>query len=101
LNPDTFASFPEEGGEILKIIYQNLKLPNEIDSIPIGKIIVKMVITENGEITNVEVLYPPQELLAKEIIRVIQLMPNFIPAKVQGKNVASYFTMPIHINLTK
>ncbi len=96
LNPDTFASFPGGGEEMRKFVSQNFRCPKEAAEMGIqGTIYLKMVIRENGEITNIEVFRSVHILFDNEAIRTVKLMPNFIPAKARGKNVASYFTMPV------
>lgn len=101
LNPDTLASFPEGENGLKIFISQNLRYPLEAMKRKIqGTIYVRMVIKGNGEITNIEVRRG-HELLQKEAIRVVSLMPDFIPAKADGKNVASYFTLPFRFVMLK
>jgi protein TonB len=96
LNPDTFASFPGGDVEMRKFIGQNLRWPKGMEEIDIvGKVYLRIVIRENGEITDIEVTRSLHPLFDNEAIRVVRLLPNFIPAKVKGKNVATYFTIPI------
>ena len=100
INPDIYASFPGGDKEMLKFINQNLRWPKGTEEMGFqGRVFLRMVIRENGEITDVEVLRPLHELVDNEAIRVVRLMPNFIPAKVKGENVASYFALPIRFHL--
>jgi len=100
LIPDTIASFPGGVEEMHKFIRQNLKYPAIYMEAGIqGTVYLKMIIRENGEITNVVVVRSIDKWLDEEAIRVVRLMPNFIPAKVRGENVASYFIMPVRFTL--
>ena len=90
------ASFPSGDNEWLNFINENFNFPIELsESAPTGKIYCSFVVEKSGEITNVRVAKGVHPLLDKEAIRVIELMPNWLPAKHKGKIVRSYFTLPV------
>ncbi|MDR1729582.1 MAG: energy transducer TonB [Prevotellaceae bacterium] len=100
LNPDTFASFPGGNKAMIEFINRNLKYPiHAMESSFQGTVVIKMVIRENGRISNIVVVRSVHEMLDKEAILAVSLMPDFIPAKVKGENVASCFTMPVRFTL--
>ncbi len=85
---------------MIKFISKNLKYPaNAMESSIQGTVYIRMVIRESGEITDIEVMRSVHKLLDDEAIKVVRLMPNFIPTKVKGKNVASYFILPVRFTL--
>lgn len=59
-----------------------------------GRVYVCFLITESEEIKNVRILKGVEETLDREAVRVFISMPNWIPAKKNGKNVACEFSMP-------
>jgi protein TonB len=97
--PDTSACFPGGEAEMRKFIYKNLKWPHNWEGCVQGKVYLKMIIRENGEITGITVIRSLYEVFDKEAIRVVRLMPCFIPAKAGGRNVASYFVFPVSFKL--
>ena len=99
--PDTIASFPGGVEEMNNFINQNLKHPAQDKK---SYIDLHLIIKENGEIVDYEIIISSDYInmaqavdkwLGKEIERIVRLMPNFIPAKVEDENVASYYLMPI------
>jgi protein TonB len=56
-----------------------------------------MIIQKDGSISNVSVLRgaPDCPECDKEAVWVIKSMPNWVPAKVNGQPVNSYFNLPV------
>jgi periplasmic protein TonB len=92
------------GGEsaLLNFIYKNLKYPESAikDKIQ-GKVVVRFVVTESGEIDKIGVIRSLQPDCDKEAIRVIKLLPKFIPGKQSGKLTKVWFTLPVTFKLEK
>ncbi len=100
LVPDTIASFGGGQDGMIKFLSRNLRYPVEASEKKIqGVVYVKIVVRENGQITDVDIQKPVHELLDNEAKRVVGLMPNFVPAKAGGRNVASYLVVPIRFAL--
>ena len=93
------AEFPGGIIALRKYLTENLKIPESVKES--GKVYVKFIVTKDGSIGNVYFLrsYSEDENLKTEIKRVIKTMPIWTPAKLDGKNVNSYMTLPISINL--
>ncbi|MCB9189986.1 MAG: energy transducer TonB [Flavobacteriales bacterium] len=64
-----------------------------------GKVYVQFVVTQTGEITEVEILKGAHPLLDEESIRVISAMPNWKPGEQRGKKVRVRYTIPINYTL--
>ncbi|MCT4616387.1 MAG: TonB family protein [Marinifilaceae bacterium] len=60
-----------------------------------GVVYIRFFVNEIGEISNARVLKGVNVDLDKEALRVINAMPNWIPGRQNGKNVAVSFTVPI------
>lgn len=62
-----------------------------------GRVYVTFVVRKNGKITDVSVLRGLDEYFDKESIRVIEMMPNWIPGEEKGEKVDVKFVLPISI----
>jgi protein TonB len=56
---------------------------------------VQFSISETGKIRDVKVLRGVYPSLDKETVRVIESSPDWVPAKVNGKNVQQQLVMPV------
>lgn len=90
------------GGEIAllryvadHIIYPATAMENGIQ----GKVIVKFVVTKTGEIGQIKVIKVAHPDLDAEAVRVIKTLPKFIPGKMNGKPVNSWYTFPMVFRL--
>ena len=97
---DVPAQFPGGLEEYLKFLEKNVKYPAEAkEKKQEGRVVLQMVIEKDGSITNIKVVRSVSPLLDQEALRVIGLMPKWIPAKQKGQAVRSRFTLPIAFNL--
>ncbi len=97
---ETKSVFP--GGEeaMFQFIEENMKYPEEAIQNKIeGRVYVRFVIERNGTINNIEVRKSPDESLSKEAVRIIKMMPKWIPSKQMGAEVSSSFMLPINFKL--
>ena len=79
------------------IRYPKSALEKEVE----GKVYIRFIIMENGEVMNPKVIRSLDIDLDEESLRVIKLMPKWIPAIKNGKSVRSYFTLPIMFKIQK
>jgi len=85
---------------ILSFFAKNLKYPtiareNGIE----GKVYLKFVINEKGEVTNPIIVRELGGGCSREALRVLKKMPNWKPGRHGGKNVKVYYTIPVHFKL--
>ncbi|SEC33140.1 TonB family C-terminal domain-containing protein [Tenacibaculum sp. MAR_2009_124] len=95
---DVFECFNYEMQKHLidNIIYPEKALKKRIE----GDVWVSFIITKSGEIKNIIATGPENsEMLKKEAIRVISILPSFIPGKQNNQNVNVTYTFPISFNL--
>jgi TonB family protein len=91
------------GGEEARIAFlrDNIRYPKEAREKNIqGTVFVKFVVEKDGRITNVEVVRGIGGGADEETVRVIEMMPNWIPGKQRGQNVRVQFTMPLRFALS-
>lgn len=94
------AEFPGGVTELMKYLNGNIKYPaiareNGIQ----GRVVLKFVVEKDGTVNGITVLKGIHELLDKEAIRVVKSMPGWKAGKQGGRNVRSYFTLPVSFKL--
>lgn len=89
-------TFPGGQEALEKYLNDNLKFPATANpKLKKRKVVVKFMVTETGAIDSVLVQKPADELVDAEIIRVIQNMPAWVPAKQSGHAVAFWNNIPV------
>lgn len=83
-------------GNLNQWLSENIRYPDEAlkDSIT-GRVIIKFVVTTKGKVEEPKIVKSAGKLLDEETIRVISMMPDWEPAKLDGRPVKSYFTLPV------
>jgi TonB family protein len=78
-------------------VYPEFEKENGIE----GTVYVKFIVTEEGKVVNPEVVRGVNGApnFNKEVLRIINKMPNWIPGENNGKKVKVYFTMPFKFRL--
>jgi len=103
-NYEVVEQMPEfPGGEraLMDFIGSNLKYPLEAQKSGIqGTVLIRFVISKTGKVTKVEVLRSVFSALDDEAVRVVKLLPDWIPGEQKGQKVNVYFTLPIRFKLT-
>lgn len=95
---DEPAQFPGGTSAMMNFLAKNMRYPESVAEKGLqGKCFLKFVVDKEGLITDIKVLRGisgcPE--CDKEAIRVVKSMPKWIPGKLNGKKVKSYFTLPI------
>ncbi|MBQ9672725.1 MAG: energy transducer TonB [Prevotella sp.] len=97
---DQMPEFPGGQEALMKFIADNVKYPAECEEKSIeGRVLVRFVIDEQGNVTNPIVVKSVDPLLDAEALRVIKLMPKWAPGQNEGKVVAVNYTVPFTFRL--
>lgn len=64
-----------------------------------GTVMVQFIVSESGNLKNIKAVSQLGGGLEQEAIRVVKSMPQWIPGKQNGKNVAVSFNLPIRFQL--
>ena len=91
------ASFPGGQEALLAFLDQNVRYPDGYDGCGQGRVVVGFTIDIDGSIVEPKVIKSVDPPLDKEALRVVGLMPKWIPAKEKGKNKKSKYYLPILI----
>ncbi len=98
--PEIEAKFPGGPDSLYKWMQNNIQYPFEAKEQGIsGNVFVEFIIEKNGDLTNIKILRSPHELLSKESIRLIESMPNWIPAQNKNYLVRMRYRFPISFRL--
>lgn len=103
---DENPEYPGGISALMKFLSSNLKYPKEWDEACIsGKVVAKLDVDRNGKVGNVEIIRCtlPEDIsegAKNEVQRVVKLLPDFIPAQKNGKQVESYYILPISFKLS-
>ncbi|WP_430405768.1 energy transducer TonB [Fluviicola sp.] len=96
------AQFPGGRAPMMKFMAENLRYPQTAVEQDIqGKCYLEFIVMETGELTDIKVRrgMPDCPECDKEAIRLVKLMPKWIPAKNSGKLVKSVFVLPVTFKL--
>ena len=98
--PEQMPSYP--GGEpaMFKFINENLKYFS-MESCFQGRVTIRFIVTKEGKIVKPVVIRSLSSATYKEALRVINLMPDWIPGKHKGELVNVYYTIPIVFRLSQ
>jgi len=93
---DKMPEFPGGEKEVVKFLNQTMRYPEAAQKKnEHGKVIVQFVITKTGKVENAKVLKGVSADLDGEAIRVIGLLPDWIPGEQNGQKVSVYRIIPI------
>lgn len=91
--------FPGGIYNFYKYIAVNFKTPTKkFPKSDIGKVNVSFVIDIDGSVTDVKILEKKENTLEKEIIRVMNNCPKWIPGEENGEKVKKMFYFPFIYN---
>lgn len=97
---EVMPEFPGGQEALFKWLSQNVSYPDGAKEQNIeGKVYVRFVIDKFGKPGNIEIARPAHPLLDEEAKRVVALMPDWVPGKQSGKDVAVSYTLPLNFKL--
>ena len=91
---EQMPQFPGGEQELFKFINKNNKYTITEPCIQ-GKVICRFIVNRDGSVSNPEVIRSLDPACDKESIRVIKLLPKFIPGKQNGQVVNCWYTLPV------
>lgn len=97
---DKAPEFPGGTDALFKFLSENVTYPVEAEQARVqGRVLVEVVIDENGNVTNPVISKSVDPLLDKEALRVVKLMPKWTPGENGGKAVRVKYTVPFTFRL--
>ena len=97
---DSEPEYPGGVNGLMSFLAQNLVYPESaMESSIQGKVVVKFVVTRDGNVANIEVVRSVDPALDAEATRVISLLKGFTPGIINGKKVDVWYTLPVSFKL--
>ncbi len=86
--------------KMLEFIYKNIKYPaiakeNGVE----GMVVISFVVEKDGSITDARVVRDIGGNCGKEALRVVKMMPKWVPGKQRGRPVRVQFNLPVKFKL--
>ncbi len=86
--------------KLLTFVYKNIKYPKEAREAGIeGMAVVSFVVEKDGSIADAEIVRSIGGGCDEEVLRVVYLMPNWIPGKQGGEKVRVQYNLPVKFKL--
>ncbi|MCB0508178.1 MAG: energy transducer TonB [Bacteroidetes bacterium] len=95
-------SFPGGSEALFKFLDENLKYPEQAQQEKWqGKTLVGFTVNEDGTLSNIRVVKSSWTILDQEALRIIKMMPKWIPANFNGIAQKEMVVLPIVFDLTR
>lgn len=96
----TKPSYPGGTEAMMAFLDANISYPEEANKNRMeGKTLVAFIVNVDGTLSNIKIQKSSWEILDNEALRVVQLMPKWIPAQVDGKPKKEMVILPVLFNL--
>ncbi|MDX2196435.1 MAG: energy transducer TonB [Cytophagales bacterium] len=97
---DQNAQFPGGTLQLIKflserIVYPEYALKNKVS----GLIYIHLVVNANGTLGDIKLYKGIEQTCNDEVLRVIRLMPDWIPARIKNKNVRQRVILPVKFSV--
>ena len=93
---EQMPNFPGGYHMMQDFIEKNLRYPKECAEKGIqGRVIIAVVVERSGKLTNIRVVKSVNSALDKEALRIVNLMPKWIPGRQSYKEVRVKYIIPI------
>ena len=94
------AKFPGGEDALAQFLKEHIRYPPKAAKKRIqGRVDVEFMVDKTGKVHDVRVVESVDKDLDKEALRVCRLLPDFIPATVNGEPVEVLFKLPIKFNI--
>jgi len=99
---DQMPEFPGGIGALIGFILRNrtpqpmVQCYNGIE----GKTICRFIVEKDGSLSDIKIIRSLDPDLDKDDLRILKMLPKFIPGKQNGKVVRTYYTIPIIHRIT-
>lgn len=92
--------FPGGDDALINFLNANIVYPQQAAQDKVeGKVVVQFTVKKTGKIDDVKVLRSVRKDLDDEAVRVVKMMPDFIPGKQNGEVADMLYTIPVSFKL--
>jgi hypothetical protein len=106
IEPDTVYALPQTpalfmGGQsaMKQFFTKNIQMPEGNGKLIKGKVFVRFMVDMKGKLSRIYLVKGLNEECNKEALRLVKLMPVWIPAMHDGEEVNSWHTLPIYFEI--
>lgn len=94
--------YPGGNDAMRKFFKDNINWPEEaLDVEARGKVIVNFLVNKAGIVDDIRVIGKVHDALDRELVRVIRLMPNWVPGRSNGNPIEMRFDLPFNFTDTQ
>jgi protein TonB len=94
---DKMPEYPGGQVALVKFLSKNIKYPAKYKKDKVnGSVFVSFIIDKTGKVTKAKIVKSLNEECDKEALRVIAMMPNWIPGEKEGNKVNVQFGLPVN-----
>lgn len=98
---DSIAQYPGGIRNLMRWLEKTMVYPQQcIDGRLEGSVEVAFIVEADGSLSNIRLLSSTDSLMGDEVLRVMQKMQNWLPARSRGVNVRSQVTLPVVFSLS-
>jgi protein TonB len=95
--PEVMPEFPGGMAGLRRFLLKNLVVPEgSLDPGAEVWVVARFVVSADGRVRNIEIIRPSMDAFNTEVKRVIAKMPVWKPGSQNHRNVAVYFSLPVH-----
>ena len=97
---EIMPSYPDGIDAYHDFLSRNIHYPEDAfaDSVE-GRVFIRVVVEKDGRLTHPEVLRSPDPRLTKEALRLISIVPNWEPSRIDDKIVRSKISLTFNFSL--
>lgn len=98
---EVLPMFPGGQNALNNFINQNIEYPENANDNGIeGVVTVNFAVDESGKLFNPKIIGKPLGYgLEEEVLKAVKKMPTWTPGTIKGKNVKTYYTLPVNFKL--
>ena len=97
LRPAIPSTYPGGSNEMYDFLFHNMENSDRLQSYISGKkMVVRLTVTEKGEIVGKKVLREVESGLTADVLQAVDKFPLLKPAHEKGKDVCSYFLLLVN-----
>ncbi len=97
--PQSPALFTGGQNAMKQFFSKNIQMPEGNGTLVKGKVFVRFIVSKNGKLSRIYLVKGLNEICNKEALRVVKMMPVWIPAMENGESVNSWHTLPIYFEI--
>ncbi|MDE7154544.1 MAG: energy transducer TonB [Muribaculaceae bacterium] len=97
---DVPPEFPGGNNAMVCYINNEMRYPRQaLDNGTCGRVLCGFIVNSDGKVSDVTVIRRVSPELDREAVRVIESMPRWNAAQVEGQNVPVFYMLPVNFRL--